>query len=188
MADRVSSSLIAMIVAGYNLQNLDVVGFSLGAQLAGNSGRQLKRKTRRTRSFTRIVGLDPAKLSAVNLGPNDADFVMTTHTGNFYGETNVVGHVGFYYNGGVYQPGCLSFDALCQHGRAQNYWIEAVTTQSATVFPARKCASYSAFLKQTCIQSTAVGYVNTKTPNNLRGKYWLKTNANSPYTKTTADP
>jgi hypothetical protein len=187
MGDRVSSSLIAMINAGYNLQNLDVVGFSLGAQLAGNTGRQLKSKTAGSKSFPRIVGLEPAKYTAVNLGTNDADFVMTTHTGNFYGETNVVGHVGFYYNGGVYQPGCLSFDAGCQHGRAQNYWIEAVTTQSATVFPARKCASYTAYTSKTCDQTTAVGYVNTKTPNTLRGKYWLKTNANSPYSKATAD-
>jgi Lipase len=176
-----------------NLQTFEVVGFSIGAQFGGYIGRKVKSKSAGNFTLPRIVGLEPGKLSPVNLGPSDAAFVMTMHTGNFASEPNVIGHVAFWPNGGIDQPMCKKimffipyFDVTCSHGQAQLFWIEAVITKSATVFPARKCNSFADFTSLVCNQTTPLGYMNTQTSNLLRGNYYLTTNNFSPYTKATA--
>lgn len=61
----------------------------------------------------RITGLDPAMpgFSTVSnenkLDPSDGDFVDVLHTNAFLqGVVQQSGHVDFYMNGGVFQPGC----------------------------------------------------------------------------------
>lgn len=66
-----------------------------------------------SRKISRITGLDPAMpgfttVSAENkLDASDADFVDVIHTNAFFqGAVEPSGHVDFYINGGVIQPGC----------------------------------------------------------------------------------
>lgn len=61
----------------------------------------------------RITGLDPALPGFVTvnhhnkLDPSDAMFVDVIHTNAFMqGKVEQSGHVDFYVNGGVLQPGC----------------------------------------------------------------------------------
>ena len=145
----------------------------------------------------RIVGLEPAKFSLKNLEPADASFVMTIHTSNLVSLKSVVGHAGFYLNGGVNQPQCkitsllnwfIPYDPYCNHGAVQAYWTEAVKSQSSTIFPARKCNNVDEFESKSCDPSAPIGYMNLQTSSLLRGKYYLSTNAQSPYSFATADP
>lgn len=85
--------------AGLTPANLEFVGFSLGAQVAGSVARFVTVYSSSRYKVARIVGLEPAILSPVNLKSGDASFVMTMHTGNFLSEDSVVGDVAFWVNG-----------------------------------------------------------------------------------------
>ena len=63
--------------------------------------------------FFFILGLDPAgpfffnNLPFKRLDRTDADFVDVIHTNTeYFGFTAPIGHLDFYPNGGVQQPGC----------------------------------------------------------------------------------
>lgn len=114
--------------AGCN--NVHLIGFSLGAHVANFAANNLKdfklpRITgvymccpkRNTRKLTHInlflIGLDPAMPlfitapAADKLDPSDAHFVDVIHTNALVqGKIERCGHVDFYMNGGILQPGC----------------------------------------------------------------------------------
>lgn len=196
MSDKIADSVLALFNAGLNLQTFDVVGFSIGAQFAGYICRKVNSKSKSKYTFPRIIGLEPAKLSPVNLKTSDATFVMTIHTGNFLSEPNVTGHVAFFPNGGEAQPMCkktiffLTYnDTICSHGQAQLFWIEAVKSKSSTTFPARNCISKEDFYNRTCKEISGLGYMNPQTSSSLmKGKYFFITNLASPYSKSTPGP
>jgi hypothetical protein len=88
-----------------------VVGFSLGAHIAGYAGNGIK-------GLKRIIGLDPAgpmfacAHPDARLDETDAEFVEVIHTnGDTFnmggaGTLQRLGTVDFYPNGGWIQPGC----------------------------------------------------------------------------------
>lgn len=88
--------------------NIHVIGFSLGAQLTNYVAKELA-----PYKLPRITGLDPALPGFLTAGPSrkldksDAEFVDVLHTNAFMqGIVQESGHVDFYINGGVIQPGC----------------------------------------------------------------------------------
>lgn len=94
---------------GMKLQDLYLIGHSLGAHLSGLAGKQVT-----TGKVNTIVGLDPAKpeFSIANeherLAITDATYVEVIHTnGKKLGIYEPIGHTDFYPNGGVNQPGCM---------------------------------------------------------------------------------
>ncbi|KAL1122021.1 hypothetical protein AAG570_003427 [Ranatra chinensis] len=87
--------------------NTHVIGFSLGAHVAGAVGTYTK--------LPWITGLDPAlplfddytSSASSRLDSSDAQFVDVIHTNaGIKGKVLPVGHVDFYCNSGTYQPGC----------------------------------------------------------------------------------
>lgn len=96
------------------LGSVHLIGFSLGAHVAGKAGKQLNGR------IGRITGLDPAGptfhhlSNEYRLDRGDAQFVDIIHTnggkefigGAFLGISEALGHVDFYPNGGSRQPGC----------------------------------------------------------------------------------
>lgn len=99
-----------------SLGKVHLLGFSLGAHVAGVAGMYLKNKT--GIKVGRITGFDPAGPEfGEDVKPNyrldkeDADFVDVIHSnaGNL-GTDLLSGHVDFFVNGGTEQPGC-SYDS-----------------------------------------------------------------------------
>lgn len=109
IGDVVSQSIIQLLDDGLTLSTLELVGFSLGAQIGGYVARNINSSSSNLYTVPRVVGLDPARFSMLKLSPIDATFVMTVHTGNIFGDPDVRGDVAFYVNGGVEQPMCKIF-------------------------------------------------------------------------------
>jgi pancreatic triacylglycerol lipase len=89
---------------------LHVIGFSLGAHIAGNIGKNVRRG-----QIDTIIGLDPSGplFSVQNPGTRidaaDGVYVEILHTnGNSTGIGSPIGDSDFFANGGSNQPGCLS--------------------------------------------------------------------------------
>lgn len=115
----VANFLDFLISQGTPSSSFHVIGYSLGAHVAGSAGNSL-----RLGRLPRITGLEPAsggyerieKLRS--LSSSDANFVDVIHTNaNILGlgAANPIGHADFYPNGGRWQIGCLwntEYDSL----------------------------------------------------------------------------
>ncbi|XP_073946690.1 phospholipase A1 member A-like isoform X2 [Choristoneura fumiferana] len=109
-------------VTGASLQSMHVMGFSLGAHVAGNAGRRMDGR------IGRVTGLDPVSpvwtINRNRLARTDGIYVECIHTyGN--GGGTAYGDADFYVNGGDSQPGCLL--SLCSHNRAWQIFAATVT-------------------------------------------------------------
>lgn len=93
---------------GMQLDELLIVGHSLGAHISGVAGKQLQNGR-----IGVIIGLDPAgPLFSLNkvtkrLADTDANYVQVIHTdGGHLSIKHPIGHADFFPNGGTEQPGC----------------------------------------------------------------------------------
>lgn len=113
------------------------------------------------------------------LARGDAEFVDVIHSDpGALGKRDSLGDADFYPNG-LYPlpPGCLSI--VCAHGRSWEYYAESVYPGNENNFAGIKCRSLSALNANYCPgKSFPMGYA---VPKNLKGNYFLKTNAESPY-------
>ncbi|CAB0012970.1 unnamed protein product, partial [Nesidiocoris tenuis] len=94
--------------------HVHIVGFSLGAHVAGHMSRFLEQHL--GRRANRISGLDPAlplyatPIDWKKLDKTDADFVDVIHTNaGVFGKLEPSGHSDFYVNGIGLQPGCSTW-------------------------------------------------------------------------------
>ncbi|KOB74604.1 Neutral lipase [Operophtera brumata] len=112
--------------AGGNWNNVHLVGFSLGAHVVGNAGRQASGRP------VRVTGLDPAgPLWGGNsnaLNSNAGTYVEAIHTdGGLLGIFDKIVDADFYPNGGRNpQPGC--WISTCSHSRAYQLFASTVRT------------------------------------------------------------
>lgn len=180
---RTTASLIDYMVneRGTKLDDVHVVGHSLGAHTAGYTGMYTK-----TGKVSRITGLDPAKPlftdpdPKTRLDPSDAQFVDVIHTcSGLLGSDEPLGTIDFWPNGGTMnQPGCTNeFAGVCSHGRSYDFFAESITEERP--FQAYPCKSYGDFRKGRCL-SNAI-YMGENTPNNVKGSYFLMTKSSSPF-------
>ena len=116
----VAQYILKLQSKGVSLDNVHVLGASLGGQLAGFIGHFTGGKV------GRITGMDPSGplFHIVNaserLDKSDAQFVDIIHTaGRWVGNDDTIGHIDFYPNSGRSpQPGCVdreSVDLTCSH-------------------------------------------------------------------------
>ncbi|XP_061024951.1 endothelial lipase isoform X1 [Eubalaena glacialis] len=187
----------------FSLGDVHLIGYSLGAHVAGYAGNFVKGMV------GRITGLDPAgpMFEGVDihkrLSPDDADFVDVLHTytrsfGLSIGIQMPVGHIDIYPNGGDFQPGCGLNDVLgsiaygtiaevvrCEHERAVHLFVDSLVNQDKPSF-AFQCTDSNRFKKGICLscrknRCNSIGYNAKKMRNKRNSKMYLKTRAGMPF-------
>ncbi|XP_014247553.1 lipase member I-like [Cimex lectularius] len=166
-----------------SLENVHLIGHSLGAHVCGFAGLMLKKKLG---LVGRITGLDPALPNfgvAGNdgrLDSSDAEFVDCIHTcGGLWGVLEPICTSDFYPNGGrVVQPGCHWYDfGGCSHSRAHELFTESFITDHE--FSAYTCPSLAdAFVVKCVNEGALMGYPASK---NWKGIFYLETNGAFPF-------
>lgn len=191
----VANFLDFLISQGTQPSAFHVIGYSLGAHVAGSAGNAL-----RLGRLPRITGLEPAsggyerieKLRS--LSSSDATFVDVIHTNAKIlglGTTSSIGHADFYPNGGRWQYGCLwntEYDSLihCSHGRSTHYFIESILAGPGK-FLSSRCSSYFKFkfgICDDCEKPTDDGNcvsMGEYASPIASGTYFLYTNPIAPY-------
>ncbi|XP_075041870.1 endothelial lipase [Mixophyes fleayi] len=190
--------------ANMSLQNVHLIGYSLGAHAAGFAGNYV------SGTVGRITGLDPAgpMFEGVEahkrLSPDDASFVDVLHTytrealGVSIGIQMPIGHLDIYPNGGDYQPGCGLSDVIgaiaygsigeavkCEHERSVHLFVDSLINQDKESF-AFQCTDSNRFKKGICLscrknRCNAIGYNARKSTSKRNSKMYLKTRAQMPY-------
>ncbi|NXL49386.1 LIPL lipase, partial [Podilymbus podiceps] len=191
----------------YPLNNVHLLGYSLGAHAAGIAGSLTKKKV------NRITGLDPAGPTfeyadaLTRLSPDDADFVDVLHTytrgspDRSIGIQKPVGHIDIYPNGGGFQPGCNLGEALrliaekgfadvdqlvkCSHERSIHLFIDSLLYEEKPSM-AYRCNTKEAFEKGLCLscrknRCNNLGYKVNRVRTKRNTKMYLKTRAQMPY-------
>ncbi|KAL1488548.1 hypothetical protein ABEB36_015011 [Hypothenemus hampei] len=167
--------LVKMVETGLSPKNIHLIGFSLGAHVAGSASEPLKQKGY---LIGRITGLDAAsplfrsnhfREKHKKLDRNDAEYVDVLHTDSSpfltdgFGLWEPIGHVDFFPNGGQEQPGCtdpkssivvthleggnLSRDSACSHIRAFHLFIETIMNKLKML---KKNRNYCQFIAYNC--------------------------------------
>ncbi|KAG7331921.1 hypothetical protein KOW79_003755 [Hemibagrus wyckioides] len=186
------------------LENVHLIGYSLGAHVAGYAGTFVHGKV------GRITGLDPAgpmfegAEPHKRLSPDDAEFVDVLHTytrealGVSIGIQQPIGHIDIYPNGGDVQPGCSLGDVLssaaagdfmevmkCEHERAVHLFVDSLMDKEHVSF-AYQCTGPERFNKGICLscrknRCNNVGYNARSVRRRRNTKMYLKTRADTPF-------
>ncbi|XP_026201401.1 lipoprotein lipase [Anabas testudineus] len=189
------------------LENIHLIGYSLGAHVAGFAGSHANNKV------GRITGLDPAgpdfegEHAHRRLSPDDAHFVDVLHTftrgslGLSIGIQQPVGHVDIYPNGGSFQPGCNLRGALekianfgifaitdavkCEHERSIHLFIDSLLNDQEAA-KAYRCGSNDMFDRGMCLscrksRCNTVGYSISKVRKPRNVQMYTKTRASMPF-------
>ncbi|XP_003743786.1 pancreatic lipase-related protein 2 [Galendromus occidentalis] len=158
---RIAAHLCLKLVEEYAipLENVEFIGFSLGAQVAGFFAKEVFQIW--GEKIGKITALDcAAPLFEVNgIWPSKehVHFLEAVHTsaGNVLWRGKVglsmdYGHVDYYPNGGIDQPGCRFLDLACAHNRAYEYYVEALTSIQNCLYRGFPCASVEHAFKGSC--------------------------------------
>ncbi|XP_038646433.1 endothelial lipase-like [Scyliorhinus canicula] len=186
------------------LQKVHMIGYSLGAHVAGFAGKATQNK------IGRITGLDPAgplfegTAPDKRLCPDDADFVDVLHTfaygtlGLSIGIEQPIGHIDVYPNGGSFQPGCGLHDVFnalaygtigdvvyCEHERSVHLFVDSILNQDKQSLMYR-CPDTKTFEKGMCLscrrnRCNKLGYNVKKIRSKRNSRMYLKTRADMPF-------
>ncbi|XP_026325964.1 pancreatic triacylglycerol lipase-like [Hyposmocoma kahamanoa] len=162
---------------GLSLNNVHLVGFSLGSHVVGNAGRELGGRV------ARVTGLDPAgplwTYSSNKISSNDAIYVEAIHTdGNTLvglGIGTNVANADFYPNGGYNQPGCIT--GICDHNRAWRFFAATVTHNHLV---ANECSSSLQISLNSC-RGAQLHMGNNDLRKSGSGMFRVNTGRNYPY-------
>ncbi|KAL3867995.1 hypothetical protein ACJMK2_040835 [Sinanodonta woodiana] len=178
-------------------KDFHIIGHSIGAHICGYAGERIP-------NLGRITGLEPSALNyqykdhVVRLDPTDAQFVDVIHTDGRslllfgLGMFEAVGHVDYYPNGGLVQPGCETYSIFsnnpaCRHLRSHQYFIDSINSECQ--FIGYRCQSYRDFKNGDCIPCSdgGCGYMGfhadkAKPPEgSIQVTYFLETGASKPF-------
>ncbi|CAH1408241.1 unnamed protein product [Nezara viridula] len=161
---------------------LHVIGFSLGGHVPALAADFLA-----PYKIPRITGLDPALplfwgyFSQRRLRKDDGVFVDVIHTNAFVeGHFLPLGHVDFFVNGGIIQPGCggsLLDKIGCSHARSPMYFNESINSEVGFW----GCTAKYRNIESSCKPEEIKWLMGYHVDNNLRGIVILKTASNPPF-------
>ncbi|KAJ8920952.1 hypothetical protein NQ315_015745 [Exocentrus adspersus] len=174
-----------LVEQGLKLSDLHIIGMSLGAHIAGLTGKNLK-----SGKAPRVTGLDPAGPffdllgNQSRLAKGDADFVDVIHTNaGVFGTLFSSGDVDIWFNGGHFQPGCGPVSVLrrkldiaelifCNHYQAWRIYVKSLSNPSQ--YTAVKCSRLKYFMSGKC-ESGEETFVGVNVDKTARGSYFIKT-------------
>ncbi|XP_021709531.1 phospholipase A1-like [Aedes aegypti] len=170
---------------GLALEDVYVVGHSLGAHVAGISGKAVGGGR-----ISTIVALDPAYPLVSFWDQNsrvfrdDAQYVEVIHTsGGYLGFLEPIGTADFYPNGGVVQPGCgFNFAGICSHSRSWELFVESLLEPEERLM-AKQILSLDnlQFGKDDTIRLAKMGGEPLNQKSDASGLYYMTTRDRSPY-------
>ncbi|XP_055633799.1 lipase member H-like [Toxorhynchites rutilus septentrionalis] len=170
---------------GMSLDNVYLIGHSLGAHIAGIAGKYIPRG-----KVSTIVGLDPAfplfYLDRPNnrVATGDATYVEIIHTnGGILGFRDPLGSADFYPNGGITQPGCgLNIGGLCSHSRSWKLFVESLLEPEENLM-AERIGSLGDLpaIGLNRIGRAKLGGEPSNAACGVLGLYYINTNDRSPY-------
>ncbi|XP_059543271.1 lipase member H isoform X3 [Myotis daubentonii] len=145
-----------LLIKGASLDDIYMIGVSLGAHISGFVGEEYNGK------LGRITGLDPAgplfngKPPEDRLDPSDAQFVDVIHSDiDALGYKEPLGNIDFYPNGGLDQPGCPKtiFGGMqyfkCDHQKSVYLYLSSLRENcTVTAYP---CDSYRDYRNGKCV-------------------------------------
>lgn len=181
---------LASLINYINLENIHLIGHSLGAQICGAAGRSFTEQT--NKYIPRITGLDPAQpcfktnTALMNLQKGDAAYIDIIHTDpNILGQGKPSGNSDFWPGAGLsIQPGCTTI--TCSHSRSWKYYAESVYPGHAYDFLSVRCGSTTDFLSHDCRPPwIPMGYA---TNSSVMGSLYLNVNSHSPYGQNATGP
>ncbi|XP_014244237.1 phospholipase A1-like isoform X2 [Cimex lectularius] len=182
----VGNFLLAAQEDGYiALKSTTLIGFSLGAHVAGIAGYTIKESSG---YLDKIIGLDPPSPWFADVGPelkldkSDAGHVVVIHTASGYlSMVEPFGHVDFYPNGGTEPQPLCEFSKLasivCSHLAAYRYLAESIMKPG---FIATKCPSWKDYETGLC-EGNEKTFMGFDTDSNVEGTYYLRTNKEPPF-------
>lgn len=168
--------------SGAPFSSFTVIGFSLGAHVAGISGKRVSRGR-----VQNVVALDAAGPSftvgntAGRVHSGDAIHVQSIHTNTgLLGFTQPIGHSAWYPNGGNSHPGCgLDLAGTCAHDRSWLFFGESIANPQG--FFGTLCANLGAISGSNC-PSVGTSQPMGGEPLNIgSGVFVLSTNAAAPF-------
>ncbi|XP_017769255.1 PREDICTED: uncharacterized protein LOC108557306 [Nicrophorus vespilloides] len=177
------TSLLVKRLRDLGASDIHVIGFSLGAHVAAFMANHLK-----PYKVPRITGLDPALPgfttidNLAKLDASDADFVDVLHTNVFVqGKVERCGHVDFYMNGGIVQPGCWADNRFfaCNHHRAPFYFAESIN--SPLGFYGWPCVDYLSYVVGRCPPQEPQTLMGEYIDKAINGMYLVITDSVSPF-------
>lgn len=173
-------------VTGASTREMTIIGYSLGAHVAGFAGKALSGQFR----LGGIVSLDAARplfspdRPDQRLDVRDAEYVESFHTNiGTLGFDDPLGHASFYPNFGRRQPGCgVDPAGGCAHGRSHRLFTESLNSEIG--FYARQCRSFADVTRGSCVRAGPdMRMGGEPTDTGARGVFWLPTNSRSPFAK-----
>ncbi|XP_034665973.1 phospholipase A1-like [Drosophila subobscura] len=171
----------------YVIDNVHLIGHSLGAQIAGSAGRHFRQLSGGA-TLSRVTGLDPANPcfydDAKGIRSGNARFVDIIHTNpGVLGTEKVVGDADFFVNGlkKAYMKGCglLNINS-CSHNRAVDYFAETVYPANTNNFLGKRCDRQEDLEKgRNCHETRTVMGYNASSRD--LGIFYVDFNADEPY-------
>ncbi|KAJ8669677.1 hypothetical protein QAD02_000936 [Eretmocerus hayati] len=167
-------------------EDIHVIGFSLGAHVPAYTANELEDLGEP--KLPRISGLDPAMPLFITvdrrhkLDSSDANFVDVMHTNAFIqGKIEPSGHIDFYMNGGVNQPGCWQKKNPfgCAHHRAAAYFAESINSDIG--FWGWPCPGFIAYLLGLCPPRFPAVKAGEPADGQYKGFFIVKTKSSKPF-------
>ncbi|XP_032515140.2 phospholipase A1 VesT1.02-like [Danaus plexippus] len=185
LGTKLGDVLVSLVSAGLDINKVHLIGFSLGAQLFGYTGRQV---IRNNFQIQRITGLDPAGplydgKFFESLDEDSASFVDVFHTNpSGLGSHKSQATIDIWFNcERKYQPGCEVEDdpVLCSHDRSWKYYSEGLENPNS--FQAVSASGCLDWLHKD--EDGQVIYIGGNSTLNYSGDFYLSTYSKSPYSK-----
>ncbi|KAL0266517.1 UNVERIFIED_CONTAM: hypothetical protein PYX00_009029 [Menopon gallinae] len=182
--------------SGTDPSDVHVVGHSLGAHIAGYSGKSINSRSTRGKGkkgkgsrsknrLGRITGLDPAAPAfaqnppSQRLSSDDADYVDVIHTSiRLLGMARAIGNADFYPAGGKFQPRCPNnfmeqATGYCDHGESVTYFSWSIRNRH--LFPATPCNSAREAVERRCSGESNT-YMGEEAVRGSPGVYYVDVN------------